>query len=71
MFAGQGVCGRPKTGVGPTSPAGTSRAVQRKERFYQLSLMGCFNFDAPSRTMRDCPRPSDATRAAIRKLEYF
>jgi len=71
MFAGQGVYGRPNTGVGASSPAGTSRAIQRKERFDPLSLMGCFNCDDPSHTMRDCPRPRDATRAANRKLDYF
>jgi len=71
MFAGQGVYGRPKTGVGATSAAGASRAVQRKDRFDPLSLMGCFNCDDPGHTMRDCPRPRDATRAAKRKLDYF
>ena len=71
MFAGQGVYGRPKTGVGATSAAGPSRAVQRKDRFDPLSLMGCFNCDDPNHTMRDCSRPRDATRAAKRKLAYF
>mgnify|MGYP000315045443 CR=1 FL=1 len=71
MFAGQGVYGRPKTGVGASPPAGTSRAVQRKERFDPLSLIGCFSCDDPGHTMRDCLRPRDATRAARSKLDYF
>jgi len=86
MYAGQGVYGVPKRGVGASTSrstagvgsaaavslesAGSSAGAQRT-RFDPLSLAGCFNCDNPSHTMRACPLPVDPMKAAQRKLEYF
>lgn len=33
--------------------------------------MGCFNCDDAAHTMKDCPRPIDAAKAAQRRLDYY
>ena len=86
MYAGQGVYGVPKRGVGASTPrssagVGSAAAVPRasagstasaqRTRFDPLSLAGCLNCDNPSHTMRACPLPVDPMKAAQRKLAYF
>jgi len=87
LYAGQGMYGVPNRGVGASvprprtggaTPTGATRtgsstggAVGGHLRFDPLTVAGCFNCDNPSHTMRSCPLPRNATKAAQRKLEYF
>lgn len=69
-FTGQGRYARPSRGTaagrakrtgGPSRPGGVD----------PLAIMGCFNCDDDAHTMKDCPRPIDAAKAAQRRLEYY
>ena len=39
--------------------------------FDPLSIQGCFNCEDKTHTIRDCPRPINAGKAAANKLDYF
>ncbi|GAB0496835.1 hypothetical protein MMPV_008156 [Pyropia vietnamensis] len=70
LFSGQGRYARPVT----NSSAFTNKrpgGVYRAGRGNPLAIMGCFNCDDPAHTMKDCPHPINAVRAAERKLDYY
>lgn len=75
LFEGQGMYGRPVKGIGATQsgkPKGVSdKGASPRKRFNPLSVAGCFNCDEPSHTMRNCPLPIDAIKAAKRKVAYY
>ncbi len=70
LFAGQGRYARPNRGsaTGHTKRAGSS---SRPSGHNPLAIMGCFNCDDAAHTMKDCPRPIDAAKAAQRRLDYY
>jgi len=72
LFAGQGMYGRPNKGVGASTPrASTGGGTKKGVRFDPLTVQGCFNCEDPTHTMRKCPRPINAVKAAQRKLAYY
>lgn len=55
----------------PGTPARGGGAASGGTKFDPLSVAGCFNCDNPTHTMRNCPLPVNAIKAAQRKLAYY
>lgn len=70
LFTGQGRYARPSRGMAAGRVKRTA-APSRSSGVDPLSIMGCFNCDDAGHTMKDCPRPIDASKAAQRRLEYY
>lgn len=70
LFTGQGRYARPSRGTA-AGRAKRTGGLSRPAGVDPLAIMGCFNCDDAGHTMKDCPRPIDAAKAAQRRLEYY
>lgn len=70
LFQGQGRYAVRHSGLGSTGGGGKSMATPPR-RFDTLSVAGCFNCDDRSHTIRSCPHPVNAAKAARNRVAYL
>lgn len=47
------------------------KTVKPDSKFEPLSISGCSNYDEPSHTVKECPRPQNTALAAAWKVKYY
>ena len=72
LYSGQGRYIRKNSFTSYGNAKGRRYLPQNKRpNFNPLTIAGCFNCDDPGHTMSQCPKPIDATKAAMRKMDYY
>ncbi len=73
LFQGHGRYVNPQKGLGNRSRKSPKNRNQgtSSQNFDPLKVMGCFNYDDPSHTIKHCTKPNDVTKAAKQKMEYY